>query len=125
MLQSMLVIAGGGATGAVLRWLLSLGLNPLSPILPLGTLTANLLGGYLIGVVLSLLQALPDLNPLWRLFLVTGFLGGLTTFSTFTSEIMLMLEQQRLYLALFTIALHVAGSLLAMAVGIWTLEWWR
>ena len=82
----VLAISGGAALGANARWLLGLWLNALFPALPLGTLAANLLGGWLIGLALGVFAWLPALAPEWRLFLVTGFLGALTTFSTFSAE---------------------------------------
>lgn len=118
MVQSIALIGLGGALGAILRWLLSIGLNSLFTPLPLGTLTANLLGAYLIGIAVSVIGALPELNPLWRLFIITGFLGGLTTFSSFTAEIMLLIQQGRLYGALIGVGIHVVGSLVFMALGI-------
>lgn len=84
----------------------------------LGTLTANLVGGYLVGVCVAVFQALPQLDPTWRLLLVTGFLGALTTFSSFSAEVIAMLQQQRYALALGTTALHLFGSLLLTVAGI-------
>jgi CrcB protein len=108
--------------GALARWQLGLWLNPTGAVvgsaLPLGTLAANLIGGYLIGVCVAVFQALPELHPAWRLALVTGFLGALTTFSSFSAEVVAMLGQQRYALALGTAALHLLGSLLLTIVGI-------
>jgi CrcB protein len=86
--------------------------------LPWGTLAANLVGGYLIGVCVAIFQALPNLDPVWRLALVTGFLGALTTFSSFSAEVVNMLQQGRSILALTTTALHLLGSLLFTWIGI-------
>ena len=83
MLNSILAISAGAALGAVMRWLLGLSLNALFPTIPPGTLVANLLGAYLIGIALALFAQHPALAPEWRLLLITGFLGSLTTFSTF------------------------------------------
>jgi len=94
-------------------------LNPVA-LLPLGTLAANLLGGYLVGICVAVFSALPQLDPVWRLTLVTGFLGALTTFSSFSAEVVAMLMQQRYALALGTAALHLLGSLLLTVVGIKT-----
>ena len=88
--------------------------------MPMGTLAANLIGGYLVGVCVAVFQALPQLDPVWRLALVTGFLGALTTFSTFSAEVVAMLAQQRYALALGTAALHLFGSLVLTAAGIRT-----
>jgi CrcB protein len=125
VLPSILAIALGAALGAVLRWALSVQLNGLFPALPAGTLVANLLGGYLIGVAMAYFAAHPDLPPAWRLFIVTGFLGGLTTFSTFSAEVVTQLTEGRLGWALATIATHVAGSVGMTLLGIATVAWWR
>lgn len=112
----------GACVGALSRWQLGLWLNPVGvtagTALPWGTLAANLVGGYLVGVSVAVFQALPDLDPVWRLALVTGFLGALTTFSSFSAEVVSMLGQQRYALALGTAALHLCGSLLLTVAGI-------
>jgi fluoride exporter len=90
--------------------------------MPWGTLAANLIGGYLIGVVVAGLGLLPDISPMWRLALVTGFLGGLTTFSSFSMEVVTMLMEGRLYIALATAASHLAGSLLLTWLGVRTVH---
>ena len=110
-------ISGGAALGANARWLLGLWLNALFPALPLGTLAANLLGGWLIGLALGVFAWLPALAPEWRLFLVTGFLGALTTFSTFSAEMFEHLQSGRWAVALAGIAVHVAGSLAMTGLG--------
>jgi CrcB protein len=91
-------------------------------VLPWGTLYANLIGGYLIGVCVAVFQALPDLDPLWRLLLVTGFLGALTTFSSFSAEVVQMLLASRYVSALVTASLHLLGSLICTFAGIKTIE---
>lgn len=122
----MLTICIGASLGALLRWQLGLWLNPVgaaaatASTLPWGTLLANLIGGYLIGVCVAVFQALPQLDPAWRLALVTGFLGALTTFSTFSAEVVAMLQHGRLMLAFATTTLHVLGSLLFTLIGIKT-----
>ena len=103
--------------GALARWHLGLWLSP-GGLIPWGTLAANLIGGYLIGVCVAVFQALPQLDPAWRLALVTGFLGGLTTFSSFSAEVVSMLQQQRYLMALGTTAVHLLGSLVLTALGI-------
>ena len=108
---NVLSICAGACLGALARWRLGLWLSGPGALLPWGTLAANLIGGYLIGLCLALFQALPQLDPAWRLLLVTGFLGALTTFSTFSAEVLGLLQQQRLALALGLATLHVAGSL--------------
>lgn len=122
MIGSMLSIALGASLGALLRWWLGLALNGLFPTLPPGTLAANLLGGYLIGVMLALFAHHATLPPEWRLFAVTGFLGGLTTFSTFSAEVVTLLQQGRLAWAATTILVHVAGSVLMTLGGVATYE---
>ena len=114
---SVLAICIGASIGALARWGLGLWLSP-GGLIPWGTLAANLLGGYLVGVCVAVFQALPQLDPVWRLALVTGFLGALTTFSSFSVEVVGMLQQQRYALALGTAAVHLFGSLLLTIVGI-------
>ena len=109
----------GASLGALARWGLGLWLNPVA-LVPMGTLAANLLGGYLVGICVAVFGALPQLDPVWRLALVTGFLGALTTFSSFSAEVVAMLMQQRYALALGTAALHLLGSLLLTVAGIKT-----
>ena len=114
---SVLAICIGACVGALARWGLGLWLNP-GGLLPWGTLAANLLGGYLVGVCVATFQSMPQMDPVWRLLLVTGFLGALTTFSTFSAEVIVMLQQQRYALALGTASLHLFGSLLLTVAGI-------
>ena len=116
---SVLAICIGASIGALARWGLGLWLNP-GAVIPYGTLAANLIGGYLVGLCVAVFQALPELDPVWRLALVTGFLGALTTFSSFSAEVVGMLGQQRYGLALGTAALHLFGSLLLTVGGIKT-----
>ena len=115
--MSVIAICIGASVGALARWGLGLWLNP-GAFIPLGTLAANLVGGYLVGVCVAVFQALPNLDPTWRLLLVTGFLGALTTFSSFSAEVVGMLGQQRYALALGTAAVHLLGSLLLTIAGI-------
>ncbi len=116
---NIIAICIGACTGALARWQLGLWLNP-GAVLPWGTLAANLVGGYLIGVCVGVFNAIPQIDPVWRLALVTGFLGALTTFSSFSAEVVAMLQQSRYALALGTAALHLVGSLLLTVVGIKT-----
>jgi CrcB protein len=116
---AVFAICIGASLGALARWGLGLWLNP-GALLPLGTLAANLVGGYLVGICVAVFGALPQLDPVWRLALVTGFLGALTTFSSFSAEVVNMLLQQRYALALGTAALHLLGSLLLTVAGIKT-----
>ena len=120
VLLSMAAICAGASIGALLRWVLGLQLNHVVPSLPLGTLAANLLGGYLIGLVLGWLGQHPELPPQVRLFLVTGMLGGLTTFSTFSAEVVTHLQTGRFGPALLLAVTHVAGSLALTALGLAT-----
>ena len=124
MLQ-VLAICLGASVGALARWQLGLWLNPVAAVaagtmLPWGTLVANLIGGYLVGVCVAVFQAMPQLDPVWRLALVTGFLGALTTFSSFSAEVVSMLGQQRYLLAFGTTTLHLLGSLLLTILGLWS-----
>ncbi|HZY15090.1 MAG TPA: fluoride efflux transporter CrcB [Ramlibacter sp.] len=122
MLTSILAVCAGASLGALLRWVLASRFNPVLPALPLGTLAANLVGGYLIGLVLGWLAQHPQVPPQLRLFLITGLLGGLTTFSTFSAEVVAHLQSGRLGMALLLALLHVAGSLLLTALGLATVR---
>jgi fluoride exporter len=121
---TIIAICIGASTGALARWQLGLWLNPtnINPssamTMPWGTLTANLIGGYLVGVCVAFFQAMPNFDPIWRLALVTGFLGALTTFSSFSAEVVSMLNQGRYALALMTAGLHLFGSLALTIIGI-------
>ena len=121
-MMPVFAICIGASVGAVARWGLGLWLSP-GGLIPWGTLAANLIGGYLIGVCLAVFQALPQLDPLWRLALITGFLGALTTFSTFSAEVVDLLLLQRYALAIGTIALHLFGSLLMTVLGLQSVAW--
>jgi fluoride exporter len=106
----LLAVGGGAALGAWLRWWLGVLLNPLLASLPLGTLAANLIGGYLIGVAFAAFEHFQALSPEVRLFVVTGFLGGLTTFSSFSGEAAALLVRQQYGWTAALIAAHVVGS---------------
>lgn len=125
MIGSVLSISAGAALGALLRWLLAGRFNPLFPALPLGTLAANLVGGYLIGVAVAVFANMPELSPQVRLFVVTGFLGGLTTFSTFSAEVVAQLQHGHTAWALATALGHTLGSFAFTALGIATVAWLR
>jgi CrcB protein len=120
MLGSVLSIAAGASIGALLRWALAVRFNPVSPSLPLGTLGANLLGGYLIGMAIAYFATRPDMPPEVRLFIITGFLGGLTTFSTFSAEVVTQMQHGQWLAALATAAAHMLGSFALTALGIAT-----
>jgi fluoride exporter len=116
----VLAISAGASLGALLRWVLAIRLNPLFPSLPLGTLAANLVGGYLIGWLVAFFAARPDISPEMRLLTITGFCGGLTTFSTFSAEVVALLQKGELGAGSLTIVAHVAGSLFMTLLGIAT-----
>lgn len=122
-MKSIIAIFIGAGLGALLRWWLGLTLNSYFPSIPPGTLAANLIGGYIIGVALALFAATNALAPEWRLFVITGFCGGLTTFSTFSSEIVTLLQQGRSLGASGLVALHLIGSVLMTFAGIGTVAW--
>jgi CrcB protein len=122
---AVIAICIGACLGALARWQLGLWLNPSTSedgSLPLGTMAANLIGGYLIGVCVGIFQNMPQLSPEWRLLCVTGFLGALTTFSTFSAEVVGMLQQGRLGLAVFTAGIHLLGSLVLTYLGLYTVK---
>lgn len=122
-IYAFLAVGIGAACGAWLRWGLGLWLDPVLPELPLGTLAANLVGGYLIGLALAFFTQLPALAPEWRLFIITGFLGGLTTFSTFSAETVTLLLRGQYVWGAGIIAAHLGGSLLMTVLGIQTFKW--
>ena len=119
-LTALAVISLGASCGAVLRWLLGRALNSLFPAIPPGTLLANCLGAYLIGMASAFFALHPSLAPEWRLAIITGFLGGLTTFSTFAIEIVALLQSGRLALAAVANALHVGAALGMTVLGLLT-----
>lgn len=119
-LGGFLAVGGGAALGAWLRWGLGVALNPFFPTIPLGTLAANLIGGYLVGFAVALFHHHAGLSPELKLFLVTGFLGGLTTFSTFSAEVVALLERAQYGWALTAAGGHLLGSLAMTALGIVT-----
>jgi fluoride exporter len=119
---SFIAVGTGAALGAWLRWGLGLWLNPLTAALPLGTLAANLLGGYLVGVAVMLFHVQGELAPELRLFVITGALGGLTTFSTFSAEVVAQIQRGDWALAAGTAGVHLVGSLLLTALGMATVS---
>jgi CrcB protein len=125
MWQAVVAVCAGASAGALLRWWLSLRLNAVVAGLPLGTLIANLIGGYLVGLAIAYFATAPGLSPQWRLLIITGFCGGLTTFSTFSGEVVLLLQQGRTQWAFATMAAHLAGSVLMTFAGIATMTWLR
>jgi len=125
VLKSVLAISIGASLGALLRWWLGLVLNGLFPTIPPGTLVANLVGGYLVGLAIAFFATFSALAPEWRLLVITGFCGGLTTFSTFSAEIVTLLQQGRAAWACAAAGLHLAGSVVATLAGIATMVWLR
>jgi CrcB protein len=123
MWKSILVISVGAAVGALLRWALGLKLNQFFVNMPAGTLAANLIGGYIIGIAIAYFAHTPGIAPEWRLLIITGFCGGLTTFSTFSAEVVLLLQSGRLAWASAVISLHIAGSLIMTLAGLATWQW--
>lgn len=122
MLNSILAISLGASLGAIMRWVLGLVLDSMSVAITLGTLVANVIGGFFIGVAMAFFSAHTELSPQWRLLIITGFLGGLTTFSSFSAELTLMIQEGRLSIALITVMLHVVGSILMTFLGIYTYQ---
>jgi CrcB protein len=125
MVTSIVSIALGAALGALLRWYLAIRLNAMFPQLPPGTLAANVIGGYLIGIAIAIFVAYPGLSSQWRLLTVTGFLGGLTTFSTFSAEVVTALLEGRGLWALSTVGAHVCGSIAMTLLGVGTVRLFR
>jgi protein CrcB len=125
ILRSILAIAIGSSLGALLRWWLGLFLDAHFPTIPPGTLAANLIGGYIIGVAVAVFAAYSALAPEWRLLVITGFCGGLTTFSTFSAESVTLLQQGRMLWAAGHALAHLSGSILMTFAGIGTVAWLR
>ncbi|MEK6423776.1 MAG: fluoride efflux transporter CrcB [Burkholderia gladioli] len=124
MFPSIVAIFVGAGLGALLRWGLSLALNLVVPNVPLGTLASNLIGGYLIGVAIVFFGAKAGLAPEWRLFVITGFMGGLTTFSTYSAEVITHVVDGRLGWAAAVALVHLVGSFVLTFLGIWTARTW-
>lgn len=123
-MHSVIAISLGAVLGALARWRLGLWLNQSAAVLPWGTLAANWIGAYLIGLAVVFFQSQTQIDPAWRLAIITGFLGALTTFSTFSVEVMAMLQHGRWLLAVGTAGLHLFGSLLLTLAGMKTAGWW-
>lgn len=117
--QLLLAVFIGGGTGSVLRWFLSLRLNPAHHVIPLGTLTANLIGAFIIGAGLAWFNRMTHIDPLWKLLITTGFCGGLTTFSTFSAEVVFLLQDGRFGWAFLNMALNLCGSFAMTALAFW------
>lgn len=123
MWKPILAIATGSVLGGLLRWGLGLRLNSLLPSIPPGTLAANLIAGYVIGAAMAFFAQAPNLSPEWRLLIITGFCGGLSTFSTFSAEVTTLLQRGQYGWAAGAIAIHVAGSVVMTLAGIATVMW--
>ena len=123
MLKPVLAIAFGSVLGGLLRWGLGLKFNNLLPHIPPGTLTANLVAGYIVGLAVAYFAQAPQLSPEWRLLIITGFCGGLSTFTTFSAEIANLLQRGLYSWAASAIVIHVAGSVLMTLAGIATVAW--
>ena len=123
LIYSFLAVGAGAAVGAWLRWGFGLWFNPVLPELPLGTLAANLVGGYLIGLAVAFFMQHPGLSPEWRLLIITGFLGGLTTFSTFSAETVTLLARGQYAWSMAIIAAHLGGSIAMTVLGMQTFKW--
>src|SRR5215475_16203438 len=121
MWRSFIAVAVGGALGCLFRWYLAIFLNRYFPAVPPGTLAANIIGCYIIGMGVAAFSFWPGIAPEWRLFIATGFCGGLTTFSTFSVEVVALLQAGRALAAAGAISVHVIGSLGATLAGIATL----
>jgi CrcB protein len=125
MWLSIFAIFCGAGLGALLRSGFNLLTVSVASTLPLGTFISNMLGGYLIGIAVAFFGNNPNLSPEWKLFVITGFLGGLTTFSSFSAEVIAFIERGELAWALGTALLHVLGSLALTLLGIWTFNSFR
>jgi CrcB protein len=125
MWKSVVAVCVGASLGALLRWWLGAQLNSVFPGIPPGTLIANLIGGYIIGLAIGFFAAFPAVSPEWRLLIITGFCGGLTTFSTFSAELVTLLQQGRALWAAGAMAAHLAGSVVMTFAGIGTIAWAR
>ncbi|MBV8144450.1 MAG: fluoride efflux transporter CrcB [Gammaproteobacteria bacterium] len=125
MWKAIAAVSVGGSLGALLRWWLGATLNAYFPAIPPGTLAANLLGGYIVGVALAFFATYAAVAPEWRLLVITGFCGGLTTFSTFSAELVTLMQQGRALWALAAAAVHLLGSVVMTFAGIGTVLWLR
>jgi len=119
VLQLLLAVFIGGGTGSVARWFLSMRFNPMHQVIPLGTLTANLIGAFIIGMGLAWFNRMTHIDPMWKLLITTGFCGGLTTFSTFSAEVVFLLQDGRINWALANIAVNMLGSFAMTALAFW------
>ncbi|UIA98546.1 fluoride efflux transporter CrcB [Erwinia tracheiphila] len=119
MIKSLIAVIIGGSAGCVIRWLLGIRLNALFPELPPGTLLVNLVGGFIIGAAMAWFMRNPQIDPSWKLLITTGLCGGMTTFSTFSLEIVTLLQAGKAMWAMVSVLVHVIGSLLMTVAGFW------
>jgi len=124
MFNTFLAVLIGGGVGSVARWFISLKLNPTTSLLPIGTLTVNLAGAFIIGLGIAVFNRMTHLDPVWKMLLTTGFCGGMTTFSTFSLEVVYMLQDGRFGAALLNIALNLFGSLALTLLGFMLVSWY-
>ncbi|HAI04187.1 MULTISPECIES: fluoride efflux transporter CrcB [Pantoea] len=117
MLKPLFAVMIGGSAGCVLRWLFAVRFNALFPNLPPGTLLVNLIGGLIIGAAMAWFVRHPEIDPAWKLLIITGLCGGLTTFSSFTAELMVLLQSGKYLWAMASALVHVIGSLLMAFAG--------
>lgn len=125
MWKPVIAIALGAALGALLRWWFGLRLNSMLPQMPLGTLVANLVAAYVVGVGMAAFAGMPQLSPQWRLFIITGFCGGLSTFSTFSAEVVALLQRGEYGWGATVAGTHLAGSLVMTIAGFASVGWLR
>lgn len=123
MFSTLLAVFIGGGLGSVARWYVSMKMNGMTPVLPVGTLTVNLVGAFIIGLGIAIFSRLTHLDPVWKLLLTTGFCGGLTTFSTFSLEVVYMLQDGRFAGALLNMFLNLAGSLAMTLLAFMLVSW--
>jgi CrcB protein len=123
MVNSLLAVFIGGGVGSALRWLISVRLNSLHQHIPVGTLAVNLLGSFIIGLVLAILMRITHLDLAWRLLIVTGFCGGLTTFSTFSVEVVYLLHDGRFVWAIANILFNLVGSVVMTLLAFMVIKW--